>query len=235
MTIPYGATVLILGQIIGRLVWGEGIGLHLYGSVFGATSDTTPGAVIGWTVYNFVAYAVIPYVVFRMRAYGHEGLSLKSSNVKNDALLILMVLAIGVGLDLAATDIFDLTGRQALAGLPLAFAIHLFGTALPVMVFLYCILLPRYLKLSGSVPATVILGGLTYAALHIFEYWTVYDTVNNSILSVLFVFLQFTVPGMVKSFLTLRTGNAWVHVWAYHAISPHLTVDTPNIVRFFRL
>ena len=103
------------------------------------------------------------------------------------------------------------------------------------MIFLYCILLPRYFKLSGSVAATVILGGLTYAALHIFEYWTVYDTLNNSILSVLFVFLQFTVPGMVKSFLTLRTGNAWVHVWAYHAISPHLTVDTPNIVRFFKL
>ncbi len=135
LLLAYGATVLILGQIIGRLVWGEGIGLHLHGSVFGATSDTTPGAVIGWTVYNFVAYAVIPYVVFRMRAYGHEALSLNSSNVKNDALLILVILAIGVALDLAATDIFDLTGRQALAGLPLAFAIYFFGTALPVMVF----------------------------------------------------------------------------------------------------
>ena len=102
------------------------------------------------------------------------------------------------------------------------------------MIFIYCILLPRYLKLSGSVATTVILGGLTYAALHIFEYWTVYDTFTNSILSILFLFLQFTVPGMVKSYLTLRTGNAWVHVWAYHAISPHLTVDTPNIVRFFK-
>ncbi len=235
LLLAYGAAALILGQIIGRLVWGEGSGLHRHGSVLGATTGIAPGAVIGWTAYNFVAYAVIPYVIFRMRAYGHEALSLKSSNIKNDTVLVPVILAMGVALDLAATDIFDLTGSQVLRGLPLTFAIYLFGTAIPVMIFLYCILLPRYLKLSGSVAATVILGGLTYAALHIFEYWTVYDTLTNSILSVLFVFHLFTVPGMVKSFLTLRTGNAWVHVWAYHAFSPHLTFDTPNIVRFFKL
>jgi len=31
---------------------------------------------------------------------------------------------------------------------------------------------------------------------------------------------------MVKSALTLRTGNAWVH-----AIAPLVTLDIPNIVR----
>jgi len=35
--------------------------------------------------------------------------------------------------------------------------------------------------------------------------------------------------------LTLRTGNAWVHVWAYHAISPHTIVDTPLIAKIFRI
>ena len=49
-----------------------------------------------------------------MRAYGHEALSLKSSNIKNDTVLVLVILAIGVGLDLATTDIFDLTGSQVL-------------------------------------------------------------------------------------------------------------------------
>jgi hypothetical protein len=38
---------------------------------------------------------------------------------------------------------------------------------------------------------------------------------------------------MIKSFLTLRTGSAWAHVWAYHAIAPHVTVDTPNLVNVF--
>jgi hypothetical protein len=36
-----------------------------------------------------------------------------------------------------------------------------------------------------------------------------------------------------KSFLTWRTGNAWVHVWAYYAISPHVTVDTRLVVSDF--
>jgi hypothetical protein len=38
---------------------------------------------------------------------------------------------------------------------------------------------------------------------------------------------------MIKSYLTLRTGNAWVHLWAYHAIAPHVTSDTPIVVKIF--
>ncbi len=56
---------------------------------------------------------------------------------------------------------------------------------------------------------------------------------TNGILTLIFVFLQFSFPGLIKSFLTSRTGNAWVHLWAYHAIAPHVTVDTPHIVRVF--
>jgi hypothetical protein len=33
----------------------------------------------------------------------------------------------------------------------------------------------------------------------------------------------------------VRTGNAWVHLWAYHAIAPHTLIDTPLIVRIFRI
>ena len=91
----------------------------------------------------------------------------------------------------------------------------------------------RYLKLTGSVTTTVLLGALSYAALHVFEYWTVYDSVSHSVLSVIFVVLTFIGPGMIKSYLTLRTGNAWVHLWGYHAIAPHVTTDTPVVVRIF--
>ena len=54
-------------------------------------------------------------------------------------------------------------------------------------------------------------------------------------LSVIVVFLIFFPPGVMKSFLTFRTGNAWVHVWAFHAMSPHVTVDTRLIVRDFHI
>jgi hypothetical protein len=81
----------------------------------------------------------------------------------------------------------------------------------------------------------VILGGLTYAALHLFDAWAVYDSAAATALSVIFLFFQYFGPGMVKSVLTLRTGNAWVHVWAYHAIAPHVTLDTVHIVHTLRL
>jgi hypothetical protein len=50
-------------------------------------------------------------------------------------------------------------------------------------------------------------------------------------LSLLFVFLQYFGPGMIKSVLTLRTGNAWVHALGYHAVAPHLLIDTPIFVK----
>ena len=234
--ILYGLAVFALGQVIGRLViGGEGFGMHLHGAIYGATRGVGTAEVIGWAAYNFVGYAVIPYLVFRIRGYSDEALSLKSSNLKNDVILVLVVLGIGGAIDLTASDIFSLSGTQILVGLPLTLVIHLLGTSLPVMVFIYAILLPRYLKLSGSVTTTVILGGLTYAAPHIFESWTLYNSLTNSVLSLIFVFIQFFGPGMIKSYLTLRTGNAWVHVWAYHSLSPHLTFDLSHIVRVFNI
>jgi hypothetical protein len=38
---------------------------------------------------------------------------------------------------------------------------------------------------------------------------------------------------MIKSVLTLRTGNAWVHALSYHIIAPHVIVDTPLVVKIF--
>jgi hypothetical protein len=52
---------------------------------------------------------------------------------------------------------------------------------------------------------------------------------------VIAVFLTFFPPGVTKSFLTMRTGNAWVHLWGFHAISPHVTVDTRLIVADFHI
>lgn len=229
----YGAAVLTVGQVIGRRLFGEGIGLHLNGSLFGATRVQSPAEVWTWAAYNFVFYAVVPYLFFRMRGYSHEALNLKSSNVANDTLVIVVVLALEAGLELAGRGLFALNGRQMLMGGLLSFVAHLFGTGLPVMVFIYAILFPRYLRLTGSAVTTVLLGALSYAALHIFEYWTVYDSPAHAALSVIFAVTTFFGPGLIKSYLTLRTGNAWVHLWAYHAIAPHVTSDAPVVVKIF--
>jgi hypothetical protein len=128
-----------------------------------------------------------------------------------------------------------LSAHQMLVGGAITFVTHLLGTGFPVMVFIYAILFPRYLKLTGSAAATVLLGGVSYAALHIFEYWTRYDSIPHALLSVIFVLLTFVPPGLMKSYLTLRTANAWVHLWGYHAITPHVTADTPMVVDIFRI
>ena len=229
----YGALVLLVGRWIGLRFFSEGIGLHLNGSLFGATRMQSPQEVWAWALYNFTLFALIPYLVFRARGYSREALNLKSANLANDTLVILVVMAIGSVLDLLRGGFLKLSGHQMLAGGALTFITHLLGTGLPVMVFIYAILFPRYLKLTGSLVTTALLGGLSYAALHIFEYWTVYDSLSHALLSVIFVMLTFVPPGLMKSYLTLRTANAWVHLWGFHAITPHVTADTPMIVKIF--
>lgn len=75
----YGALVLLAGQWIGLRLFGEGIGLHLNGSLFGPTRMASPREVLVWSAYNFILLAVVPYVVFRARGYSREALNLKST------------------------------------------------------------------------------------------------------------------------------------------------------------
>ncbi len=227
LLLVYGTAVLAVGNYFG-------IGMHLHGAIFGPTQDVVPQEVYVWAAYNFIFYAVIPYSVFRRRGYDHRKMCLKSDNLRSDMLLIVAVLVVeSIGELSTFPGLFSLTASQLAFGMPVTFVLHILGTGIPVMIFVYALLFPRYVKATGSGATAVVYGALTYAWLHIFEYWAVYDTVTNSVLTLIFVFLQFSFPGLIKSFLTLRTGNAWVHLWAYHAIAPHVTVDTPLIVRVF--
>ncbi len=229
----YGAVVLIAGQFVGRLIGSHGAGLHLPGSMFGLSDAVTPREALAWALYNFTFYAALPYLFFRRRGYSRQQLCLKSSNPLNDALLIAVILALGLVFDLPGSGIWRLTAHQFALGGALTLALSLFGTGLPIMIFFTCILVPRYHKLTGSTAATCVLGGFTYAAMHLTEYWTRYDSAAHAALSLIFIVLLFGGPGMVKAYLTLRTGNAWVHLWGYHVIWPHLTGDTPVFVKIF--
>lgn len=231
----YGAAVLLAGRIIGLHFFGAGIALHLNGSLVGATRVQSPEEVYAFAAYNGVFFALVPYVVFRLRGYSHEQLNLRSANLKNDTIVIFVVMGIGCLLDFGLDGNFlRLTHHQQIVGGLLSFILHLFGTDLPVMIFIYAILQPRYAKLTAPVTA-FLLGAASYPAMHVLESWTRYDTLEHAVLSVIMVFLTFFPPGVMKSFLTVRTGNAWVHVWGFHAISPHVTVDTRLIVADFHI
>jgi hypothetical protein len=230
----YCAIVLLAGRWLGFHTFGAGIAMHLNGSLVGATRIQSPQEVYLWSAYNFILLAVVPYVVFRVRGYSREQLNLKSANWKNDTLVILVVLAVGCLMDFRGPSILQLSLQQRIVGGLLSFVIHLLLTDFPVMIFIYAILLPRYARLFS--PATAfLLGAASYPAIHIFESFTRYDSPSDSLISAIFVFLFFFPAGIMKSFLTMRTGNAWVHMWGFHAISPHVTVDTRLVVHDFKI
>jgi hypothetical protein len=229
----YGGMVLLAGRFIGIHYFGEAIAMHLNGSLVGATRVQSPNEVYTWAAYNGILLGLIPYAAFRLRGYSNQQLNLKSSNLRSDVIVILVVLAIGCFMDLTlGTSFTKLTHHQQIVGGLLTFVVHMFGTDMPIMIFIYSILVPRYARLVSPVTA-FLLGAASYPAMHVFESWTRYDTLSHSVLSVIVVFLFFFPPGVMKSFLTIRTGNAWVHMWGFHAISPHVTVDTRLIVRDF--
>ncbi|GAA2758845.1 hypothetical protein [Actinopolymorpha rutila] len=234
LVLAYGVAAMVGGYLLGRAFGWHAFGFHLDGMVIRTGQPVAPAEAVAWAAYNLVAYAVVPLAFFRRR-YSAEQLNLRSGNRRGDLLVIVVVLLLESAVQLlTVTDsILGLAPRQALLGAPLTFALSFAGTVLPTMVFIFCVLTPRYLRLTGSVPATVLLGGLTYALLHFFDGWTTFASPVDALISVLYLVLFYTGPGMFKTYLTLRTANAWTHVWAYHAIAPHTLVDTPMFVRIF--
>jgi hypothetical protein len=234
--VAYGAAGLAGGLVLGLALGWHPFSFHITGTLYGTDETVTPAEVLVWATYNFLVYAVAPFVYFRRR-YSAERLNLTSSDRRNDLLVIVVILAIETAAELAglSSAIFGLGAGQLLLGAPLTFAIYFVGTVLPTMIFIQCVLVPRYLRLTGSTATTVILGGVTYTLLHLFDGWLAFGTPSAVALSVIFLFFQYFGPGMIKTVLTLRTGNAWVHVWAYHAIAPHTVADTPLMVRIFHI
>jgi hypothetical protein len=228
-----------LGQVGGWIV-GPALGyppfsFHIAGTVVGCSVPPSVGNLWTWAIYNFVVFAAVPYLWFRRR-YSATDLNLRSTNRGND-LLVIVVVGVIEGLVELSTfpGFFKMSAHQMLIATPLSFGVFMIGTVLPTMVLIQAILVPRYLKLTGSFATTVILGGLTYAVMHLVEGWSVFNTPRDTALSLIFVGLQYFGPGMIKTVMTLRTGNAWVHAIGYHAIAPHVVVDTPLIAKVFAI
>lgn len=233
LLLGYAALGQIGGWLLGPALGYRPFSFHIAGTLVGCAITPSPGEIWTWACYNFLCFAVIPYLWFRRR-YSPTQLNLRSSDRRNDAFVIIVVACIESAVELSQfPGILHLRGHQVLRAAPLAFFVFFIGTVLPTMVLIYCILIPRYMKLSGSPVITVLLGGLTYAGMHLVEGWSVFTTPRDVSLSLLFVLLQYFGPGMIKTFITLRTGNAWVHALGYHAIAPHVVVDTSLVAKAF--
>ena len=79
-------------------------------------------------------------------------------------------------------NIFQLTSHQRIVRGLLSFVVHLLLTDLPVMIFIYSILLRRYARLF-SPPTAFLLGAASYPGIHIFEIFTRYDSPSHSLIS----------------------------------------------------
>jgi hypothetical protein len=235
LLLGYAALGQLGGWALGPMFGYRAFSFHIAGTLVGCSAPPSPGELWTWAIYNLAVFAVAPYLWFRRR-YSAMDLNLRSTNWRNDLLVIAVVGAIEGLVEIGAfPGFFQLTPRQMLLAAPLSFGIFMIGTVLPTMVLIYSILLPRYLKLTGSFATTVVLGGLTYALMHLVEGWSVFKTPRDIALSLIFVLLQYLGPGMIKSVITLRTGNAWVHAIGYHAIAPHVLVDTQLIAKVFAI
>lgn len=236
LVLGYGCSLLAGGFVVARAMGWHPFGLHLAGTLYGTHGAVGAAEAVTWASYNLIGYAVIPLAVFRRR-YSADQLGLRSSDRANDRLVITVVLLVESMFQVLVLEpeLFEMSARELALGVPLTFVLYLAGAVVPAMIFIYSILLPRFLRLTGSVPTTVILGGITYAVLHVWDAWLVLDSFGSAVVSLAFVGFTYLGPGMIKSVLTLRTGNAWVHVWAYHALAPHTLVDTPHLTKVFGL
>jgi hypothetical protein len=232
--LAYAAAGQAGGWIVGPALGYRPFSFHIAGTLFGCATPPPMGEILTWAIYNFVVFAVLPMLWF-LRRYEPVQLNLRSTNPGNDWLVVVVVCLVESAFEFAVLDngVWRLSLRQILIGAPLSFIVFFIGTVLPTMGLIYAILIPRYLKLTGSATTTVLLGGLTYALMHIVEGWSAFDTPRDAALSLIFVVLGYLGPGMIKTFITLRTGNAWVHALGYHAIAPHVLIDTPLIVQAF--
>lgn len=231
LLLGYGVLGMAGGLVVARTFGWHPFGLHLAGTLYGTHAQVSVVEALCWAGYNLVVYAVLPLLYFR-RHYSARALGLRSGAPRQDALLIVVVLVLESAFQILALApaTLDLPPGQMVRGVAVAFPLYLAGAVLPAMVFVYAILVPRFLALTGSATTTVLLGGLTYTALHVWDAWLVFSSPRTAALSVVFLVFTYLGPGMIKTYLTLRTGNAWVHVWAYHAFAPHTLVDTSHVV-----
>ncbi|MCC3374288.1 hypothetical protein [Cohnella sp. REN36] len=237
LLLGYMAFAQLAGLGLGKAFGFHAISFHLAGSIYGNHEHLKLTEMLVWASYNFIVYAVLP-VVYLMRKKGYTLSQLNiisNKNVLRDTMVILAILIIEslVQLEGLSDALLHLSPRQILLGGFAAFSFNLFGTAIPTAVFLFAILYPRFKAVTNSAIVPIILGGLTYTALHFFDSWMVFRSSGAFLASLSALFLQYFMPGVVKSVLTERTGNPWVHMWAYHVIVPHVVIDTPHFVDAF--
>jgi len=98
---------------VGPAIGYRAFSFHIARTVHGCSIPPVPGEFLTWATYNFLIFAVVPYLWFR-RSYDPAQLNLCSTNWRNDLLVIIVICLVDGAYELAAlgTSIVRDTGRM---------------------------------------------------------------------------------------------------------------------------
>lgn len=209
----YLALVVLGGWALGLPTHLASVGLH--DATRHEWAQQTPTSVVAWATYYGALGVVGPLAWAYRRGDRAATLLLR---FRRPAVWVPYCL-IGAALTIVGTagTGFYHAGWRAHAITVVVFS---FGTFLPVMVLIQALIAPRLVALSRSWSLGVVAAGLVYGAYHLGEFYLTWSTPSHAILSICWAY-QFAYFGVLKAVTTLRTGNAWIHIFNTHV--PHLT------------
>jgi hypothetical protein len=111
----------------------------------------------------------------------------------------------------------------------LTFVLFSLGTFIPVMILIQSLLAPRLAILARSWIGGAVLAGAAYGLYHSREFYLEWGSLSQVTVSLAWI-MQLAFFGVLKAVSTLRTGNAWIHIFNTHL--PHLT-EAPEVLRIF--
>ena len=220
---------LLLLIVVGRLI---GVRAHIAsagmsGGAAVAWQAQTPGSVVRWAIFYFVAGVVVPLAIFLgVRRYRPKTLLL---GFPQGGKWIAFCAVAGASGLLAGDP--RVTFGQPPAGWGAALLLFTAGTLLPVMILFESLLAPRLAILGRSAMTGAVLSGIAYALFHPFEFYLRWGTPAEAAVSLAWM-AQIGFYGVVKGISTLWTGSAWVHIFTTHTV--HFT-EVGEVTRVFRI
>ena len=188
-----------------------------------------------WAMVNFVVYGAIPYLFFRWRGSSNVDLGLAGNNWRRDVWLIVVIGGVDLILALQFTGFLSLTPSQMVTAVPLAFILYTLGAGIPVVIMVQAIFTPRILRLTNSTITTTIFVAFAYAFFSASDAGIAFESAGHAFYALLYAIVHNIGPGLIKAILTVRTGNSWLHMFAYHVLSFHAFADAVTVAFVFGL
>ncbi|MEM7115301.1 MAG: hypothetical protein AAF614_22865 [Chloroflexota bacterium] len=203
--------------------------------VFAGDSSFGAQEMINWMTINFIFYGIIPYLFFRWRGSSNADLGLAGNNWTLDIWPLIAIGSIDAFFAITTRGFLSLTPSQMASAVPLTLIMYGLGAGIPIVIMTQAIVAPRIMKLTNSPITTVIVLTFTYAMFSSTDGGVVFESGGHAFYVILFWVTRNIGPGLVKAMLTIRTGNSWLHMIAFHVVSFHMWADAPTVAFLFGL